>query len=148
MVYGTSVPPLVQPRFLPPEWFVTPSFSPPVELPQHERSMASSLLCAEDVHLRAARRSTQRSTHTCHVYRPARWRMAWHSHVARSRERTGWRMLPSVASNARATCCHVSIARCVDTHYIPTATSLPGVNNTLGLGVTKTQNVWRSTRGT
>ena len=47
--------------------YAEPCFTPPVELPQHERSMTMSLFYHDVVHSRAARHSTQCSTHTRHV---------------------------------------------------------------------------------
>ena len=54
-------------------------------------------------------------------------------------------MLTSVASDGHASGCH---AKCVEAQKNTTATSLLDVNNTLGLRVTITQNVWRPTRST
>ena len=121
-----------------------PCFSPPVELPQHNRSMEMFLFCNQVEHSRAARRSTQRASHTRHV-QATRTLANGMTLTFCSCERANRRMLTTSCVRRACivlACIHCDVCQCPPD---PTVTSPPDFD-TLAPRVTKPQSIWRPTR--
>ena len=115
--------------------YAGPCFSPPVELSQHERLIAMSLLCNGIVYFRASRRILSGSTHTRPLQSTRTLANGMASHSALASEHSGRHVHHKLHPKAVHLCCNASTdAR------MPTATSLLD-GNTLALHATQTRNV-------